>query len=125
MGDCTVGIIEIEVLSKKEEIGAFSDFDWKDWREWLAGAGSESAFVLGLISAVLILGWLVMRSPSIDEEEDAEDAALVYNVDKVEIEGGSLGMDQHVAPPTPKILSKEERRAKESGYIRPVRSRRR
>ena len=125
MGDCTVGIIEIEVLSKKEEVGAFSDFDWKDWREWLAGAGSESAFVLGLISAVLILGWLVMRSPSIDEEEEAEDAALVYNVEKVEIEGGSLGMDQHVAPPAPKILSKEERRAKESGYIRPVRSRRR
>lgn len=125
MGDCTVGMIEVEVLSKNEESSTFSDFKWQDWREWLAGAGSESAFVLGLISAVLILGWLVMRSPLSDEEEDAKEAAQVYDVDKVEIEGGSLGMDQHVAPPAPKILSKEERRSKESGYIRPVRSRRR
>ena len=66
-----------------------------------------------------------MRVPAISEEEDAEEAAKSYDVDKVEVEGGFLGMDHHEPPPTPKILSKEERRAMDSGYIRPVRSNRR
>ena len=30
-------------------------------------------------------------------------------------------MDQHTPPPAPAILSKEERRSEESGYIRPLR----
>ena len=102
-----------------------SNFEWENWKSWLAQAGGETAFVLGLIAAVLILGWLVMRSPAIEEEEEAEESAKSYEVDKVEVEGGFLGMDHHEPPPTPKILSKDERRSKGSGYVRPVRSRRR
>ncbi len=38
-------------------------------------------------------------------------------------DGGLLGMDHHSPPPAPKILSKQERRNDESGYIRPLRRR--
>ena len=76
--------------------------------------------ILALIIAVLILGWMVMRTPT-EEEEDAEEAAEVYKVERVEVKNGIMGMDQHVAPPIPKVLSKEERRSNESGYVRPLR----
>jgi len=125
METCSIGYLEIEVLRTPDEATTLSNFEWENWRSWLAQAGGESAFVFGLIAAVLILGWLVMRVPAISEEEDAEEAAKSYDVDKVEVEGGFLGMDHHEPPPTPKILSKEERRAMDSGYIRPVRSNRR
>lgn len=125
MGVCTTDYQEIEVLRAPEEGASLADFEWQDWRAWLAQAGGESAFVLGLISAVLVLGWLVMRTPGIEEEEEAEEASKAYDVETVKVEGGFIGMDQHEAPPSPKILSKDERRSKKSGYVRPVRSRRR
>ena len=53
-----------------------------------------------------------------EEEEDAEEAAEVYKVERVEVKKWDNGMDQHVAPPIPKVLSKEERRSNESGYVR-------
>jgi hypothetical protein len=125
MQTCSYGYQEIEVLRTPDEATTLSNFEWENWRSWLAQAGGESAFVFGLITAVLILGWLVMRAPVIEEEEDAEMAAKSYDVEKVEVDGGFLGMDHHEPPPTPKILSKDERRSNDSGYIRPVRSRRR
>lgn len=125
MQTCSYGYHEIEVLRTPDEATTLSNFEWENWRSWLAQAGGESAFVFGLIAAVLILGWLVMRAPVINEEEDAEAAAKSYDVEKVEVDGGFLGMDHHEPPPTPKILSKDERRSKDSAYIRPVRSRRR
>jgi hypothetical protein len=79
--------------------------------------------VLGLIIAVLILGWAVMRSPT-ELEEEAEQAAAAYEVEEVQSYGGVLGMDQHTPPPAPGILSKDERRSDSSGYIRPLRRRR-
>jgi len=48
-----------------------------------------------------------------------------YDVAEVEVEGGLPGMDQHNPPPQPKYLTVGERRNKESGYIRPIRTRRR
>ena len=77
-----------------------------------------------LIALVLLLGWLVMRQPE-EVEIAAEDAASTYDVAEVHTEGGVLGMDQHVPPPKPKHLTKDDRRSRESGYVRPVTSRRR
>ena len=54
--------------------------------------------------------------------EQAQDHA--HDVQEVEAEGGLPGMDQHNPPPQPKYLTVEERRNKESGYIRPIRTRR-
>jgi hypothetical protein len=36
---------------------------------------------------------------------------------------GMMGIDDHKAPPAPRILRKEERRDEASGYIRPLRRR--
>ena len=71
----------------------------------------------------LVLGWLVMREPS-ELEEEAKEAAETYtDIEHVENQGGLLGMDHHLPPPAPKILSKEERRNDDSGYVRPLRRR--
>jgi len=61
-----------------------------------------------------------------DEDElDAGEMLEIYEVTEVEVEGGLPGMDQHKPPPQPKYLTVQERRNKESGYIRPIRTRRR
>ena len=81
------------------------------------------ATYITLISVALILGWLVLRE-STELEDEAKEAAESYSdVEHVEIQGGLLGMDQHNPPPAPNILSKEERRSEESGYVRPLRRR--
>ena len=77
-----------------------------------------------LLVVLLILGWLVMRQPT-EIEADAEDRQDSYDVSTVETEGGVLGMDHHAPPPKPKHLTTQDRRSKESGYVRPVTSRRR
>lgn len=125
MGICVQEMITIEINEGPEKTPTLSDFNWQDAKAWLSDAGGESAFVLGLIFLVLILGWLVMRTPADLDEEEAAEAAQAYDVQNVEAEGGVLGMDQHEPPPKPKILSKEDRRNSDSGYIRPVRGRRR
>jgi hypothetical protein len=56
-------------------------------------------------------------------EEEAKKAAETYDVEHVESQGGLLGMDHHAPPPAPAILSKDERRSDDSGYIRPLRRR--
>ena len=95
----------------------------QDWQDWLVDASGESMVILALIVAVLMLGWAVMRSPT-EVEEDAGQAAAAYEVEEVQSYGGVLGMDQHTPPPTPGILSKDERRSDSSGYIRPLRRKR-
>ena len=60
----------------------------------------------------------------LEVEDEAKQAAESYtDVEHVEVQGGLLGMDQHTPPPAPAILSKEERRSEDSGYIRPLRRR--
>tara|TARA_B100001996_G_scaffold232917_1_gene179762 strand:- start:1054 stop:1323 length:270 start_codon:yes stop_codon:yes gene_type:complete len=83
-----------------------------------------SAGLLALVALVLILGWVIMRQKD-EEELDAEDMLENYEVDEVESDGGLPGMDQHKPPPQPKYLTVDERRTKESGYVRPIRTRRR
>ena len=60
-----------------------------------------------------------------DEELDAMDLAENYDVDEVKAEDGLPGMDQHSPPPQPKYLTTDERTNNESGYVRPIRTRRR
>jgi PKD repeat protein len=123
MGVCVQKDIEVTILDEKSAEPNLSDFSVKDWQNWLVDASGESMVVLGLIIAVLILGWAVMRSPT-ELEEEAEQAAAAYEVEEVQSYGGVLGMDQHTPPPAPGILSKDERRSDSSGYIRPLRRRR-
>ena len=75
--------------------------------------------IIALLIAVLILGYFVMRQPK-SIEEDAEDASQTYDVEPTENAGGMLGMDHHSPPPKPKVLDREERRSKNSGYVKPV-----
>ena len=123
MGVCVFQDQEVTVLQKESAAPDLSDFSLQDWKDWLVDASGESMVVLGLIVAVLILGWAVMRSPT-EIEEEAQEAAQTYDVEEVQSYGGVLGMDQHTPPPAPGILSKDERRSDASGYIRPLRRRR-
>ena len=114
---------EIEVVPEPDGPPSLSDFTADEWKSWVADAGSELATFIGLIAVALILGWLVMREPSSLEEEAKEAAETYSDVELVESQGGLLGMDHHLPPPAPKILSKDERRSDDSGYIRPLRRR--
>ena len=85
--------------------------------------GKESAGILALVAIVAILGWMILRERS-DEELDATEMAKNYDVDEVEAEGGLPGMDQHSPPPQPRYLTSDQRTNRESGYVRPIRTRR-
>ena len=117
---CTTKQFEITVLSIEDDNGplSISDLTLKDFVP-----DAESAGLLALIATVLLLGWLIMRQKD-EEEMDAEGRMETYDVQEVVKEGGLPGMDQHNPPPQPKYLTIEERRSKESGYIRPIRTRR-
>ena len=123
MGQCATLTEDIEVVPEPEGPPSLSDFSADEWKSWLADAGSELATFVALIVVALILGWLVMREPT-ELEEEAKEAAETYtDIEHVESQGGLLGMDHHQPPPAPKILSKDERRNEESGYVRPLRRR--
>ena len=113
---------EVQALPDAEVPPSLSDFSVEDWKNWLADAGSDLLTFIVLIAAALILGWFVMREPT-EIEEEAKKAAETYDVEHVESQGGLLGMDHHAPPPAPAILSKDERRSDDSGYIRPLRRR--
>jgi PKD repeat protein len=123
LGQCKSMTKEVEVVPEPEGPPSLSDFTADEWKSWVADAGSELATFIGLIAVALILGWLVMREPSSLEEEAKEAAETYSDVEMVESQGGLLGMDHHLPPPAPKILSKDERRSDDSGYIRPLRRR--
>ena len=118
---CTIQTFEITVRDLDAEDDALGDLSWKDL---LPSADSGSLYIIILIALVLTLGWLVMREPE-EIEIEAEQAASTYDVTEVHTEGGILGMDQHAPPPKPSHLTRDDRRSKESGYVRPVTSRRR
>jgi hypothetical protein len=85
--------------------------------------GKESAGLLSLVALVAILGWMILRERD-DEELDAMEMVKKYDVDEVEAEGGLPGMDQHSPPPQPRYLTSDQRTNRESGYVRPIRTRR-
>jgi len=119
-GICSVTYFDIQVRSKAGDDNALESFDWKDPGSYLlSDIGSSSLMILALLIAVLILGYFVMRQPK-SIEEDADDAAQTYDVEPTENAGGMLGMDHHSPPPKPKVLDREERRSKNSGYVKPV-----
>ena len=117
---CSSKQFEITVLSIEDDDGPLSISDLT-WEDFVPDAGS--AGLLALVTTVLLLGWLIMRQKD-EEELDAKNSTETYDVQEVEAEGGLPGMDQHNPPPQPKYLTVEERRNKESGYIRPIRTRR-
>ena len=123
MGQCAQLTEDIEVVPEPEGPPSLSDFSAEEWKSWLADAGSELATFMALIVVALVLGWLVMREPSQLEEEAKEAAETYTDIEHVESQGGLLGMDHHQPPPAPKILSKDERRSDDSGYVRPLRRR--
>ena len=120
-GVCTMQAYEISVRPPDAEGDGIGDFSISDL---LPSTDSGSLYILILIVLVLTLGWLVMRQPE-EIEIEADDSASNYDVAEVHTEGGILGMDQHAPPPKPTHLTKDDRRSKESGYVRPVTSRRR
>ena len=123
LGMCTIVLRDIEVSPPPTAAPSLSDFSVEDWKSWLTEAGSDLATFAALIAVALILGYLVMREPS-ELEDEAKQAAESYtDVEMVESQGGLLGMDHHTPPPAPGILSKDERRSDDSGYVRPLRRR--
>ena len=118
---CTIESFDILVRDPGDEEDELGDLSWKDL---LPSSDSGSLYIIILIVLVLTLGWLVMREPE-QIEVEAEQAASTYDVTEVHTEGGILGMDQHAPPPKPTHLTKDDRRSKDSGYVRPVTSRRR
>jgi PKD repeat protein len=117
---CTIKAFQIEV-DDDDDSGprSLSDFELSD----LIPSDGSSWLILALVAIVLILGWAIMRQPN--EEEQAIDEQPTYDVTEVQTEGGILGMDQHTPPSKPSHLDREDRRSKDSGYVRPVGSRRR
>ena len=123
IGVCVEFTDSVEVTPKPDPQPSLSDFELEDWSSWVKDAGSDLATYFALIAVALILGWLVLRESS-EVEDEAKQAAESYtDVEHVEVQGGLLGMDQHTPPPAPAILSKEERRSEDSGYIRPLKRR--
>ena len=121
MGLCDEVQTDVTVLPEQDADPSLSDFSWDEWKSWMSDAGSDALGFIALILAALILGWLVMRQPD-EIEEEAKQNAETYHVEHAD-DGGLLGMDHHNPPPAPKILSKQERKNDESGYIRPLRRR--
>ncbi len=118
---CSTATFDITVRDPSTVDEELSDLSWEDL---LPSTDSGSLYIIILIALVLTLGWLVMREPE-EIEVEAQQAASTYDVAEVHTEGGILGMDQHAPPPKPSHLTKDERRSRESGYVRPVTSRRR
>ena len=113
---CTTKAFTISIRELEEDDSAMTlaDFEFKD----VLPSGESSLFIALLILLVLVLGYFVMRAPT--EEEVISDDIQTYDVTEVQAEGGILGMDQHTPPKKPKSLSKGDRTARTSGYIRPV-----
>ena len=126
-----------DLLKAKEVSGAFSRLIFEQFvpgRELTVGVLGEKVFPVVEIfpghtlydyESKYTKGMSKYECPADLDEEEAAEAAQAYDVQNVEAEGGVLGMDHHEPPPKPKILSKEDRRNSDSGYIRPVRGRRR
>ena len=121
VGVCTEKGYPIRVRDPSEQDDTLADFSLDS----LLPKAESSGMLLGaLLVILLILGWLVMRQPT-EIEAEAGSEADNYDVSSVVTEGGVLGMDHHAPPPKPKHLTTSDRRSGESGYVRPVTSRRR
>ena len=121
IGVCTEKGYPLRVRDPSEQDDSLADFSLDS----LLPKAESSGMMLGaLLVILLILGWLVMRQPT-EVEAEAGSEAENYDVSSVVTEGGVLGMDHHAPPPKPKHLTASDRRSDESGYVRPVTSRRR
>ena len=121
-GQCDSRDVDVEVAPEATLPPSLSDFSREDWAAWFRSLGADAAVFLALVMTALVLGWFVMRTPTEDEEEATKGAEAYADVERVEV-NGMMGIDDHKAPPAPRILRKEERRDEASGYIRPLRRR--
>ncbi|MEC9161974.1 MAG: PKD domain-containing protein, partial [Candidatus Thermoplasmatota archaeon] len=122
LNQCAMLDVDIDVAPESTLPPSLSEFSREDWSAWMRSIGADAALFLGLVIAALVLGYLVMRAPTEDEEAATKDAEAYADVERVEVDG-MLGIDDHRAPPAPRILRKEERRDEASGYVRPLRRR--
>lgn len=122
LNQCAMLDVDIDVAPESTLPPSLSEFSREDWSAWMKSIGADAALFLGLVIAALVLGYLVMRAPTEDEEAATKDAEAYADVERVEVDG-MLGIDDHRAPPAPRILRKEERRDEASGYVRPLRRR--
>ncbi len=121
IGVCTEKGYPLRIRDASEQDDTLADFSIDS----LLPKAESSGMILGtLLLLLLVLGWLIMRQPT-EVEADADESGQQYEVSSVATEGGLPGMDHHVPPPKKKELTEKERRSKESGYLRPVTSRRR
>ena len=121
VGVCTEKGYPVRIRDPSEQDDTLADFSIDS----LLPKAESSGILLGaLLVILLILGWLVMRQPT-EVEAEAGSEAENYDVSSVVTEGGVLGMDHHAPPPKPKHLTTIDRRSDDSGYVRPVTSRRR
>ena len=119
VGICTERVFVVtvysgEVTSDPKSLGELTIDDLRP--------SEENLGILALVALLATLWWMILRQKD-EEEAEAEEFDQTFDVPEVEREGGLQGMDQHVAPPQPKYLTLEDRRDEDSGYIRPVRSR--
>ena len=122
LNQCDVMDLDIDVAPQSTLPPSLSEFSREDWGAWMRSIGADAALFLALVVAALVLGYLVMRAPTDDEEAATKDAEAYTDVERVNVDG-MLGIDDHRAPPAPRILRKEERRDEASGYVRPLRRR--
>ena len=111
-------IVTVYTDQKSDTPKSLGELTLEDFRP-----SDENIGLLALVSLLAVLWWMILRQKD-DEEMEAEEFDQTFDVPEVKREGGLQGMDQHIAPPQPKYLTIEDRRDEESGYIRPVRSRR-
>ena len=119
---CITERLSIDVTERPVELPSISDFSFQEWTAWALRTGGDSAVVLALVAVILVLGWFLLRAPT-EEEEDARAFGETYDIEATPDYGGVKGMDHHVPPPAPKLVSKDERRSDDSGYVRPLRRR--
>ena len=120
VGICTDRVFIVTVYSGEVSTDpkSLSELTLEDLRP-----SEENLGILALVALLATLWWMILRQKDEDEAE-AEEFDQTFDVPEVKREGGLQGMDQHVAPPQPKYLTLEDRRDEDSGYVRPVRSRR-
>ena len=121
LNQCVTMTETVSVLPEELAPPSLSDYTLEDWSAWFKRTGTDALLFLALVMVALILGYFVMRAPT-DSELDAMEAEAVYDdLEVVEGAKGLVSIDDHTPPPTPKILTKDERTNSESGYVRPVR----
>ena len=117
---CITERLSIDVTERPVELPSISDFS--------PGNGPHGPFAPGVTPLWSSLSLpssgarlVPVRAPT--EERRMQEPSADYDIEATPDYGGVKGMDHHVPPPAPKLVSKDERRSDDSGYVRPLRRR--